>query len=150
MLHSPRPDGYVDFVNKRWLEYLGVSLDDLVGWRWTSVIHPDDVAQLVDRWQTSVASGRPFQAEARLRRADGEYRLTLHRKVPLGDETGNIVKWYGSVIDIEDRRRAEEEVTSSEQTYRVTVEAASDAVISMDESGGILLANPRHGKNSWL
>jgi PAS domain S-box-containing protein len=142
MLHSARPDGYVDFFNKRWLEYLGVSLDDLLGWRWTSVIHPDDVAQLVDRWQTSVASGRPFQAEARLRRADGEYRLTLHRKVPLRDETGNIVKWYGSVIDIEDRRRAEEEVTSSEQRYRVIVEAASDAVISMDESGGILLANP--------
>ena len=142
MLHSARPDGYIDFFNKRWLEYLGVSLDDLLGWRWTSVIHPDDVAQLVDRWQTSVASGRPFQAEARLLRADGEYRLTLHRKVPLRDETGNIVKWYGSVIDIEDRRRAEEEVTSSEERYRVIVEAASDAVISMDESGGIQLANP--------
>jgi PAS domain S-box-containing protein len=142
MLHSARPDGYVDFFNKRWLEYLGVSLDDLLGWRWTSVVYPADVAQLVDRWQTSVASGRPFQAEARLRRADGEYRLTLHRKVPLRDETGNIVKWYGSVIDIEDRRRAEEEVKSSEERYRVIVEAASDAVISMDESGGILLANP--------
>ena len=142
MLHSARPDGYVDFFNKRWLEYLGVSMDDLLGWRWTSVIHPDDVAQLVERWQTSVASGRPFQAEARLRRADGEYRLTLHRKVPLRDETGNIVKWYGSVIDIEDRRRAEEEVKSSEERYRVIVEAASDAVISMGESGGILLANP--------
>jgi PAS domain S-box-containing protein len=142
MLHSARPDGYVDFFNKRWLEYLGVSLDELLGWRWTSVIHPDDVAQLVDRWQTSVASGRPFQAEARLRRADGEYRLTLHRKVPLRDETGKIVKWYGSVIDIEDRRRAEEEFKSSEERYRVIVDAASDAVISMDESGGILLANP--------
>jgi PAS domain-containing protein len=54
MLHSARPDGYLDFFNKRWLEYLGVSLDDLLGWRWTSVIHPDDLAQLVDRWQTSL------------------------------------------------------------------------------------------------
>jgi len=142
MIHSARPDGYLDFFNKRWLEYLGVSLDDLLGWRWTSVIHPDDLAELVERWRTSLATGKPFEAEARLRRADGEYRLTLHRKVPLRDETGNIVKWYGSVIDIEDRRRAEEELKSSEVRYRVIVEAASDAVISMDESGGIQLANP--------
>src|SRR6202167_1991863 len=142
MLHSARPGGYLDYFNKRWLEYLGVPLADLLGWRWTSVIHPDDLAQLVDRWQTSLATGNAFEAEARLRRADGEYRLTLHRKVPLRDETGKIVKWYGSVIDIEDRRRAEQEVKSSEERYRVIVEAASDAVISMDESGGILLANP--------
>ena len=142
MIHSARPDGYLDFFNKRWLEYLGVSLDDLLGWRWTSVIHPDDLAQLVDRWQTSLATGRPFEADARLRRADGEYRLTLHRKVPLRDETGKIVKWYGSIIDIEDRRRAEEELKSSEERHRVIVEAASDAVISMDENGGVLLANP--------
>src|ERR1700733_9559409 len=142
MIHSARPDGYLDFFNKRWLEYLGVSLDDLLGWRWTSVIHPDDRAPLVHKWQTSLATGKPFEAEARLRRADGEYRLTLHRKVPLRDETGKIVKWNGSVIDIEDRRRAEEEVKSSEERYRVIVEAASDAVISMDESGCILLANP--------
>jgi PAS domain S-box-containing protein len=142
MLHSARPDGYLDFFNKRWLEYLGVSLDDLLGWRWTNVIHPDDLAQLVDRWQTSLSTGKPFEAEARLRRADGEYRLTLHRKVPLRDETGSIVKWYGSVIDIEGRRRAEQELKSSEEKYRVIVEAASDAVISMDETGGILLANP--------
>jgi PAS domain S-box-containing protein len=146
MLHSARPDGYLDYFNKRWLEYLGVPLADLLGWRWTSVIHPDDLAQLVDRWQTSLATGNAFEAEARLRRADGEYRLTLHRKVPLRDETGKIVKWYGSVIDIEDRRRAEEEVQSSEQRYRVIVEAASDAVISMDESGSILLANPATAK----
>jgi PAS domain S-box-containing protein len=142
MIHSARPDGYLDFFNKRWLEYLGVSLDDLLGWRWTSVIHPDDLAELVERWRTSLATGKPFEAEARLRRADGEYRLTLHRKVPLRDETGNIIKWYGSVIDIEDRRQAEEELKSSEERYRVIVEAASDAVISMDESGGIQLANP--------
>jgi PAS domain S-box-containing protein len=141
MIHSARPDGYLDFFNKRWLEYLGVSLDDLLGWRWTSVIHPDDLAQLVDRWQTSLATGKPFDAEARLRRADGEYRLTLHRKVPLRDETGNIVKWYGSIIDIEDRKRAEKELKSSEEKSRVIVEAASDAVISMDESGSIQFAN---------
>ena len=142
MLHSARPDGYVDFFNKRWLEYVGVSLEDIRGWGWTNVIHPDDVEDVVGRWRSSVATGKPFEAEARLRRADGEYRLMLLRKVPLRDETGSIVKWYGSAIDIEDRKRAEEELKGSEEKYRVIVEAASDAVISMDESGSILLANP--------
>jgi PAS domain S-box-containing protein len=89
-----------------------------------------------------VATGRPFEAEARFRRADEQYRLMLLRKVPLRDEAGSIVKWYGSATDIEDRKRAEQELKVSEEKHRVIVEAASDAVISMDESGGILLANP--------
>lgn len=142
MLHSARPDGYVDFFNKRWLEYVGVSLEEISGWRWTTVMHPDDVENVVGKWRASVASGKPFEAEGRLRRADGEYRLMLLRKVPLRDEAGNIVKWYGSAFDIEDRKRAEQELKGSEEKYRVIVEAASDAVISMDESGAILLANP--------
>jgi len=142
MLHSARPDGSIDFFNKRWLQYVGVSLEDISGWRWTREIHADDRAQLVDRWRMSVATGEPLEAEARLRRADGEYRLMLLRKVPLRDQAGSIVKWYGSAIDIEDRKRADEELKSSEASHRVVVEAASDAVISMDESGAILLANP--------
>ena len=142
MLHSARPDGYVDFFNKRWLEYVGVSLEDIKGWRWTNVLHPEDVEDIVGKWRSSLATGKPFEAEARLRRADGEYRLMLLRKVPLRDEAGSIVKWYGSAIDIEDRKRAEEELKRSEEKHRVIVEAASDAVVSMDESGSILLANP--------
>jgi len=142
MLHSARPDGYVDFFNKRWLEYVGVSFEDIRGWQWTNVIHREDVEDVVHKWRSSVATGRPFEAEARLRRADGEYRLMLLRKVPLRDEAGSIVKWYGSATDIEDRKRAEEELKGSEERHRVIVEAASDAVISMDESGAILLANP--------
>jgi PAS domain S-box-containing protein len=141
MLHSARPDGYLDFFNKRWLEYLGVSLDDLLGWRWTSVIHPDDLAQLVDKWQTSLASGRPFETEARLRRADGEYRLTLHRKVPLRDEAGNIVKWYGSVIDIEDRKRAEQELRQAEEHIRAILEYSPNWIFLKDTEGRYLLVN---------
>jgi len=142
MLHSSSPDGYVDFFNKRWLEYLGASLEEIGGWRWTKVIHPADVEDVVDGWRSSLATGRPFEAEARLRRADEEYRLMLLRMVPLRDEAGGIVKWYGSATDIEDRKRTEEELKVSEEKHRVIVEAASDVVISMDESGSILLANP--------
>jgi PAS domain S-box-containing protein len=108
MLHSARPDGYVDFFNQRWLEYVGVALEDIWGWQWTKVIHTADVEDVVGKWRSSLPTGRPFEAEARFRRADGEYRLMLLRKVPLRDEGGSIVKWYGSATDIEDRKRAED------------------------------------------
>ncbi len=142
MIHSARPDGYLDFFNERWLEYLGVSLDDLLGWRWTSVIHSDDLARLVDRWQTALATGKPFEAEARLRRADGEYRLTLHRKVPLRDETGTIVKWYGSVIDIEDRKRAEDELQRQKEVFQKIFEHIPVMIAFFDANGQIGMVNP--------
>src|SRR5260370_36666041 len=83
LVHSALPDGFLDFFNRRWLQYLGRSLEDVQGWGWTDVIHPEDVAGIVDTWRTALATGEPFEAEARVRRADGEYRWFLHRKVPL-------------------------------------------------------------------
>ena len=106
LLYSARPDGYLDFFNKRWLDYLGCSLDDLSGWGWTSAIHPDDLEDLVGKWHTALATGQPYKTEARVRRADGEYRWMLLRKLPLRDRAGNIVKWYGSGIDVEEQHEA--------------------------------------------
>jgi PAS domain S-box-containing protein len=108
LIHTGRPDGHLDYFNQRWLEYLGLPLEEICGWRWTHVIHPDDVEEMVKKWRSSLATGEVFEAEARVRRADGEYRWQFHRKVPLRDQSGKIVKWYGSSIDIEDRKRAEE------------------------------------------
>ncbi len=106
MLHSARPDGYLDFFNKRWLEYVGLSLDDMCGWGWTRVVHPDDVDDEVRKWRSALATGKAFEAEVRVRRADGKYRWMFHRKVPARDDQGNIVKWYGSGIDIEGQHEA--------------------------------------------
>src|SRR5215216_6381078 len=114
LIHTALPDGALDFLNRGWLEYVGLPITDLLGWRWTTAIHPEDVEEFVDKWRAAIASGEPFVAESRVRRADGEYRWFLHRKLPLRDETGNIVKWYGSSIEIEDRKRAEEELRRSE------------------------------------
>ncbi|HEV2492202.1 MAG TPA: PAS domain-containing protein [Terriglobia bacterium] len=114
LIHTGRPDGYLDFFNQRWLDYVGFSLKDLAGWKWTTAIHPEDVAVMVEKWRASVATGKPYEHEARVRRADGEYRWMFLRKVPLRDERGNIVKWYGTSIDIEDRKRAEEQLRRSE------------------------------------
>ncbi len=114
LLHTGRPDGYLDYFNRRWLEYLGLSLEDISGWQWTGPVHPDDVEELMRKWRSALVTGEPFEAEARVRRADGEYRWLFHRKVPLFGPTGAIVKWYGSSIDVEDRRRAEDALRRSE------------------------------------
>jgi PAS domain S-box-containing protein len=114
LIHTALPDGNLDFFNRRWLEYLGLALDDVQGWRWTTVIHAEDIAGIVDKWRTALATGEPFEAETRVRRADGEYRWFLHRKIALRDSNGKIVKWYGSSIDIEDRKQAEDALRRSE------------------------------------
>ena len=114
MICSCLPDGSTDFFNRRWLEYLNLPLEEIRGWRWTSVIHPEDLEDLVNKWRSSLATGEPLEVEARSRRGDGEYRRLLHRTVPLRNEHGNVVRWYVSSIDVEDRRRAEEAVRRSE------------------------------------
>src|SRR6266446_2145143 len=105
---SARPDRSVDFISQRWLESTGLSVQDALGWDWASVVHPEDLARFVAEWRAALAAGEPMESEARLRRADGDYRWWLIRNVPLRDELGNVIKWYGTSIDIEDRKRAEE------------------------------------------
>jgi PAS domain S-box-containing protein len=114
LIHTARPDGWLDFFNKRWLEYLGVGLKEVQGWHWTNLIHPDDVDKLVAEWRGSLATGVPLEVEARVRRADGQYRWFLHRKVPLSDDRGTIIRWYGSSVDIDDRKRAEDALQRSQ------------------------------------
>ena len=110
LIHTSMPDGYLDYFNKPWLEYLGVTLDKVAGWNWTAFIHPEDLDGIVATWRASLASGEIFEYETRVRRADGDYRWMFHRKVPLRDAHGNIVKWYGSSLDIEERKTTEEQL----------------------------------------
>ncbi|HEV2863711.1 MAG TPA: PAS domain-containing protein [Pyrinomonadaceae bacterium] len=104
---STGPDGSADFFNQHYLDYVGLSAEQVAGWGWTVALHPDDRDGLAAKWQRNMAAGEPGEAEARLRRYDGEYRWFLFRTNPLRDELGNIVKWYGTNTDIDDRKRAE-------------------------------------------
>jgi PAS domain S-box-containing protein len=115
LLHTARPDGYLDFFNQTWLDFPGEPLEKLLGWGWTSCIHPEDVEAIVQKMRESFVRGKPFQETSRVRRADGVYRWMLHHKVPMFDRDGNIVKWYGSSIDIDDQKKAEEQLVKSAQ-----------------------------------
>jgi formate hydrogenlyase transcriptional activator len=97
-------------VNQRWRERVGAPLDLIEGWEWTNFIHPDDREEHVRRWRTSMASGEPAISEARFRCANGEYRWMLHHTVPVRNGRGQIVRWFGSSVDIDDRKRAEREL----------------------------------------
>jgi PAS domain S-box-containing protein len=106
---SRSPDGKNEWVNRRWVEYSGLSPEASSGSGWRSMVHPDDLDEHEKKWQRSLASGDPFENEARRRSASGEYRWFLVRAVPLRDAHGNIVKWYGTLTDIEERKKAEQE-----------------------------------------
>jgi PAS domain S-box-containing protein len=111
---SAQADGNVDFLNQRWLDYTGLPPEKGQGWGWAQAFHPDDLGRLNDYWLSIIASGQPGEIEARLRRFDGSYRWFLFRANPLRDESGAIAKWYGTNTDIDDRKRAEEELRNTQ------------------------------------
>jgi PAS domain S-box-containing protein len=107
LVWSARRDGYVDFLNQRWCDYTGLSLEEACGSGWEAAIHPDDLPSLRAYWHSLLDAGLPSETEARLRAHDGNYRWFLLRAIPLRDGHGEVVKWYGQSTDIDDRRRAE-------------------------------------------
>src|SRR5258708_30828357 len=143
LIHTGRPDGYLDFFNQRWLQFVGLRLEELEGWKWTSAVHPDDVAELVARWRACLASGEPIGFEAGVRRADGEYRWMLHKKVAVRDESGHIVKWYGSSVEIEDRKQAEFKMSGSEAKLRRIIDTIPALVSGFLPDGSNEFMNQR-------
>jgi len=130
------PDGSADFLNKHFREYTGLSLEDGMGWGWMNAFHPDD--RLKEEWRAALAAGKPFEKEARLRRADGQYRWFLIRAVPLIDERGNIANWYGMTTDIEEMKKAEDRV-------RLIIDTLPTMVWTLRPNGTIDFVNQR-----WL
>ena len=135
------PDGTCDFISQSWLNYLGLSREEWLDWGWMATVHPDDIEQSAARWRTALASGEPLEQEARCRMPNGEYRWFLGRNVPLRDEKGNITKWYGTLVDIEDRKRAELKLRQDEQEFRRIVDAIPHAIHVLKPDGSFLYAN---------
>lgn len=123
---SARTDGSAEFLSQHYLDYVGLSAEQAEDLGWTVAVHPDDLNGLAATWQAIMASGKQGEAEARLRRFDGEYRWFLFRASPLRDPSGTIVKWYGTNTDIDDRKRAETNL------------AREKRLLEMIASGGLL------------
>jgi PAS domain S-box-containing protein len=145
---SALPDSSNSYVNKRFVEYSGLSAEQAAGSGWQAATHPDDLQQHVGKWLASVVTGEPFENEVRFRRADGQYRWHACRGVPLRDENENIVKWYGVLTDIDERKQAEFYLAKAS---RLTTVAELSASIAHELNQPLMsvLANAQAGKR-WL
>jgi len=135
------PDGPNEFLNKRWHEYTGLSPEESNGWGWQVAFHPDDLPPLMERWSELLASGESGEMEARLRRYDGAYRWFLIRVEPLRDETGRLLRWYGTSTDIEGLKQTEEKLREEERELRRITDAIPQAIVVQDPSGASIYAN---------
>ncbi len=138
---SARPDGSAKFFNRRWLDYTGLSAEEASDWGWTVALHPEDRDRLVDYWRQLLASGEAGEIEARLLRFDGEVRWFLFRACPLRDGSGEVVQWYGTNTDLEERKRAEEALRSNEQSLRLIVDSIPGLVCTLNAAGEVELLN---------
>jgi PAS domain S-box-containing protein len=127
------PDGQTDYVNQHWCDYSGLTAEESLGAGWSVVLHPEDAPGCFAAWSHAVRSGEAFEAEYRMRRTDGVYRWFLGRGLPVRDWEGRVVKWLGTATDIDDRKRAEEEVRRrhgmARLLYEVTVAAYGAATV---------------------
>lgn len=147
MAWTVRPDGVVDFLNRRWMDYSGLSLAQYVADP-TGPIHPDDVDRALAKWRAKMAAGEGYEDEMRLRGSDGKFRWFLVRTAPLRDEQGHIVKWYGVSTDIDDRKWSEQAVRNNQQLLQEVLATLPVGVAVTDLAGDIVLVNAA-SKRIW-
>jgi PAS domain S-box-containing protein len=138
-----RPDGNIEYVNRRVLDYFGAPLGEVIGWGWMEKVHPDDVAFKVRTWLQNLESGKPHDVMCRFRGADGGYRWFEVRGEPLRAGDGAVLSWYGVLIDIDDRRRAEEALRESEYKVRQIIETVPSLLWSLGPQGEQTQLNQR-------
>ncbi|MEO7558330.1 MAG: EAL domain-containing protein [Gammaproteobacteria bacterium] len=126
---TARPDGYVDYYNKRWYEYTGLLPGEGGDQSWKPILHPDDLQPCLDTWYRAVESGEPYQIEYRFKEhATGDYRWHLGHALPIKDNAGNIVQWLGTSTDIDKLKRGEEALRISEERYALAAQGANDGL----------------------
>ena len=120
MAWSSTPDGMLDFCNRHLSDFVGLPAEEIMGLGFQRIFHPEDTPVLLSAWQEIMASKQGQEIDGRIRRADGEYRWSTFRQNPLLDAEGNVIKWYGVVLDIEDRKRAEAELKEAESALQAS------------------------------
>src|SRR5438876_1384246 len=134
-------DGAIEFLNKRWYEYTDLQPEESNGWGWQAAFHPDDLPPLMEKWRQLLVSGEPGEIEARLRRHDGVYRWFLIRVEPFRDETGKLIRWYGTSTDIDALKKTEEQLREDERELRRITDAMPHTIVVLDPAGAPLYAN---------
>jgi PAS domain S-box-containing protein len=132
LVWTARPDGEVDFANRRWYEYTGLTPEQTMGSGWAAAVHSDDRERTLAAWQASLQSGEPVEIEYRLRSADGQHRWQLVRGVPVKDGEGRVLKWFGTITDIHDHKR-----TEADRQKLVTLAENSTDFIGMCDLEGV-------------
>jgi PAS domain S-box-containing protein len=145
LIWTATPDGALDYVNARWVQYCGLPAEAALGHRWAELVHPEDRETMLADWQAAIGTGETYTTEARIRSRDGSHRWFLTRAVPLKGRSGRVLRWFGSSTDIEEAKRAEREVRLSEQRFRSLVEATSAIVWTTQASGAFAGDQP-----SWV
>ena len=143
-------DGSVDFINKRWVEFTGLPPEAALGWNWETVVHPEDRTRFVADWRAALNKGQSMESEIRLQQADGQYCWWFVRNVPLRDEQGKVVKWYGTAIDIEDRKCAEEAARQRERELREVIETIPAMAFTTLPDGSTEFVNRRFREYTGL
>jgi PAS domain S-box-containing protein len=134
-------DGNNTFASDQWVAYTGLTAEETVGRGFALAFHPDDAEEVTARWFAAVRSGNLFESRHRVRAADGSYRWFLCRALPARDAEGRIVRWSGSLVDIDDLAQAEEALRKSEERLAGIVSSAMDAIITVDEDQRVVLFN---------
>ena len=138
--------GAVEYLNRRCAEYAGLAVDDLLGWDWGWVVHPDDLPATLAAWTRSVQHGTPHEVEFRLRRHDGRYRWFLVRAEPTRDADGRVARWFGTCTDIDDRRRAEFALAATAGLFRAFVERSDLGFVLLAPDRTVRYASPGAGR----
>src|SRR5262245_28321914 len=136
-----RVDGLCDYLSPQWVAYTGIPEAEQLGFDWLKQLHPDDREPIFMAWNQAVTNDAPFDVEFRIRRKDGVYRWFKTRAVGLRNSGGKIIKWFGSNMDIDDQKHAEESLRASKERLAGIVSSAMDAIITVDDDQRIVLFN---------
>src|SRR5258707_1911309 len=142
-----RPDGSADYCNQRWCDYTGMTCQQAQGDGWLQAIHPDDQQRTLVLWQRALQTGRPYEAELRLRQGTtGDYRWFLVRAEPFTDAQGQIVKWVGTSTDIQEQKRAEEALRQGQERIRAIIDSNIIGIASNEGEEEVIV----EANDAWL
>jgi PAS domain S-box-containing protein len=142
LVWTARYDGFLEYVNQRWLDYTGLSWQEATGWNWQVALHPDELEYIDRTWRNSLETGTSLEIQYRLRRFDGEYRWHIGQAMPIRDQEGEISQWFGTCTDVDDRVRVEAALQEKVAILDAINQSTTTLIFAKDAQGRVVMANP--------